>query len=674
MLGRAFDPEDEKPGHELSAVLSFELWQRRFGGDRAIVGKTIALEGGRRTVVGVMPRGFHFPISKSGELWMPLVLDADTLENRGAHWLSVIARLKSGVTLAEARADLNVIAARLEAAYPVKNKGWGIVLTPLSEAVVGRAKKPLLLLLGAVGFVLLIACVNVSNLLVARGIGRRREIAVRTALGAGRARLIRQLLTESLVLALLGGAAGALLAVWGAEALVALSAGSLPRSAEAGVDGRVLLFALVASLATAVVSGLWPALRATTSADVETLREGHGSAGLPRGAAAGRRALLVVELALTMVLLAGAVLLLRSMAAVLRVNPGFRAEGALTARLELPEARYPERAQQAAFYRELESRIGALPGVAAVGTSNFAPLSGSRWTLSTKFLDHAVPAGDEPSLEYRVAGGEFFRAAGIPLKRGRFFAAEDRADAPFVAIITEAAARRHFLSEDPLGRQIIIGDRIKVPRRIVGIVGDVLEGGLTEPAAPELYVPAEQVPWSGMAVIVRAEGDPMRLVPAVRGAIASLDRSLPVEDVGRLSELVSRSLGERRFALTLLSAFSVLALLLAAVGIYGVVSYTAAQRMREVGIRIALGARRADVLRLFVREALALAGTGVLLGLALAAGATRLLSGMLFGVAQTDPISYAAVSTLLFAAVLAASLLPAHRATAISPVEALRNE
>jgi putative ABC transport system permease protein len=674
MLGHAFDPEDEKPGRDKTAVLSFELWQRRFGGDRAIVGKTISLEGGKRIVAGVMPRAFRFPASKSAELWMPLVLDAETLENRGAHWLSVIARLKPGVTLAQARADLDVIAARLEAAYPEKNKGWGILVTPLSEAVVGRSKKPLLLLLGAVGFVLLIACVNVSNLLVARGVGRRREVAVRTALGAGRARLIRQLLTESLVLALLGGAAGAVLAVWGAEALVALSAGTLPRSAEAGVDARVLLFALAASLATAAVSGLWPALRATTAADGETLREGHGSAGLPRGAARARRALLVVELALTLVLLAGAVLLLRSMAAVLRVDPGFRAAGALTARLELPEARYPERAQQAAFYRDLQGRLAALPGVAAAGTSNFAPLSGSRWTLSTKFLDHPVPAGDEPSLEYRVAGGEFFRAAGIPLKRGRFFTAEDRADAPRVAILTEAAARRHFPGEDPIGRQIVIGDRVKEPRRIVGVVGDVLEGGLTEPAAPELYVPAEQVPWSGMAVIVRTEGDPMRLVPSLRAAIASLDRSLPVEDIGRLSDAVSRSLGERRFALTLLSAFSVLALILAAVGIYGVVSYTAAQRQREVGIRMALGARRADVLRLFVREALTLAGAGILLGLALAAGATRLLSGMLFGVAPTDPASYAAVATLLFAAVLAASLIPAHRATRVSPIEALRNE
>jgi putative ABC transport system permease protein len=675
LLGSTFDPADEKPGREPTAVLSFELWQRRFGGDRSIVGRQLQLEGGKTTVIGVMPRGFRFP-SRSAELWTPLVLDAKALENRGAHWLGVIARRKPDVTLAQAQADLTAIAARLEADYPAKNKGWGVILMPLSEAVVGNARKPLLLLLGAVGFVLLIACVNVSNLLVARSVGRRREVAIRTALGAGRARLIRQLLTESLVLALAGGVTGSLLAVWGAEALVALSAGSLPRTSEVRVDARVLLFALAASLVTAAVSGLWPALRATGTADGEALREGHGATGLPRGAAAARRILLIAELALTLVLLASASLLLRSMAAVLRVDPGFRAGSAFTARLELPDSRYKDRPQQAAFYRELTSRIAALPDVAAVGTVNFAPLSGSAWTLSTKFLDHPVPEGEEASLEYRVAGGDYFRAAGIPLRRGRVFTAEDRSDAPLVAILTEAAAKVHYPGEDPIGREIVIGDRVKEPRRIVGIVGNVLEEGLTEPASPELYVPAEQVPWSGMALVVRrrADADAMGLAPAVRATIAGLDRQLPIEDIARLSDRVSLSLGQRRFALTLVSAFSALALLLAAVGIYGVVSYTAAQRTREVGVRMALGARRADVLGLFVREAVTLAAVGVGTGLVLCAAATRLLSGMLFGVKPTDPLSYAAVSVLLAGAVLAASFLPARRAAGISPIEALRNE
>jgi putative ABC transport system permease protein len=674
LRGHTFAVEEEKPGREPSVILSWQLWQRRFGGDPSILGRVVAFEGGRRTVIGVMPRDFRFP-SRGVDLWLPLVLDERAMENRGAHWLGVVARRKSAVTLSEAQADLSAIAASLAAQYPAKNKGWGVILTPLSYAVTGTAKKPLLLLLGAVGFVLLIACANVSNLLVARGVGRRREISIRTALGAARGRLVVQLLMESLVLALAAGALGSLLAVWGVEALVALSGGSLPRAAEIGVDARVLLFALAVSLATAAVSGLWPALRAT-SIDAQALREGSAGGSLPPRAVAARRVLLVSQLALTLVLLAGAVLLLRSMAAALRVDPGFHAEGALTLRLELPESRYPQRVQQAAFYRDLSNRIAAVPGVAAVGTVSFAPLSGTMWSLSTKFVDHPVAEGDEASLEYRVTGGDYFRAAGIPIKRGRLFTSEDRADAPLVAILTETAARRHFPGEDPLGRRIIIGDRVKAPRQIVGIVGDILENGLTEPAAPEVYVPAEQAPWSGMALVVRArgDGDAMRLYPSVRATIAAFDRLLPIEDVTRLSDQVAGSLTQRRFALVLLSAFSLIALFLAAVGIYGVVSYTAAQRTREVGIRMALGARRSDVVRLFLREALGLAAVGVIAGLVLAAAATRLLSGMLFEVRPSDPLTYVAVSGVLALAVLAATAVPASRAAGINPIEALRNE
>jgi putative ABC transport system permease protein len=675
LLGRPFDPDDEKPGRERSVMLSWELWQKRFGGDRSVVGRRLRFEGGERTIAGVMPRGFRFPINRSVDLWTPLVLDPKAVDNRGAHWLGVVARRKPEVTVAQAQADLSAIAAKLEAAYPAKNKGWGVIVMPLSESAMGNARKPLLLLLGAVAFVLLIACVNVSNLLVARGLGRRREVAIRSALGAARGRLVRQLTTESLVLALAGGTLGSLLAVWGAEALVALSSGSLPRTAEVAVDARVLLFALAVSLATAAISGLWPALRATRGAAAEPLREGHGG-GLPPGTAAARRLLLVTELALTLVLLSGAVLLMRSMAAVLRVDPGFHPEGALMFRLELPQSRYKERPQQAAFYRDLAARIQALPGVDSVGIANFAPLSGSAWTLSTKFLDHPVPEGDEASLEYRVAGGGFFRAVGIPLKRGRLFTPEDRADAPLVAILTEAAARRHYPGEEPIGRLIQIGDRVKEPRQIVGIVGDVLEEGLTQPPQPEVYVPAEQVPWSEMAVLVRAQGggDSLRLFPSIRATVASMDRQIPVEDVGRLSDQVAASLKQRRFALVLLSTFSLMALVLAGVGIYGVASYTAAQRTREVGIRMAMGARRADVVRLFVREAGRLATVGVAAGLLLSVAATRLLSGMLFAVHAWDPLTYVTVSLLLGAAVLAATAAPARRASRVSPMEALRNE
>ena len=672
-LGRAFGLDDENPGREWAVILSWDFWQRRFGGDRTIVGRVLSLDGRNRTVAGVMPRGFRFP-SRNADVWMPLVLDAKTLENRGAHWLGVIARKKPGVPLARAQADLSAIAARLEAAYPAKNAGWGVVLVPLQEAIAGKARTPLLLLLGAVAFVLLIACVNVANLLLARASGRRREIAIRGALGAGRGRLLRQILTEALVLALAGGGLGTLLAVWGAEALVALGGDSLPRSAEVGVDGRVLLYTLAVSLVTALVSGLWPALRATSPAGLDALRASPGAAGEGSRAGSARQAMLVAEIALTLVLLVGAALLLRSMAAVLRVEPGVRPEGVLTAQLDLPNARYDERPKVAAFYRELTASLATLPGVTAVGTSSFLPLTGRQYTLSVKFLDHPVADGDEASVEYRVAGGNFFAAAGIPIRRGRLFASEDRFGSSPVTLVNEELARRYFPGEDPIGRRIVIGDRVKEPRAIVGVVGSVLEDGLADPPRPELYVPAEQMPWGEMAILVRSAGDPVLLAPAVRARIRSLDPQLPVENVETLSSVVAHSLVQRRFAMLLLGAFAGLALLLAAVGIYGVVAFLAGQRTREVGIRIALGARRRDVLALFLGESARFAGAGLLAGLLLGIAATRLLKTMLFGVAATDPLSFGTVALVLTSVALAASWIPARRASRISPTEALRNE
>ncbi len=673
LYGRAFDAEDENPGREPAVLLSWSFWQRRFGGDTGVVGRTISLDGKSRTIRGVMPRGFRYP-SRDADIWTPLVLDAKTLENRGAHWLGVVARRKPGVSPAAAQADLSAIAARLAAAYPEKNAGWGVVLVPLQEAIAGSARKPLLLLLGAVTFVLLIACVNVANLLFARGTSRRREIAIRGALGAGRVRLLRQMLTETLALALAGGAAGVALAVWGAETLVALAGDSLPRSAEVGIDGRVLLYTLAVSLAAALAAGLWPALRATSPAARDALRASAGSAGYGPRAGAARQAMLVAEIALTLVLLVGAALLLRSMAAVLRVEPGIRPQGVLTAQLQLPRSRYPEPPQIAAFYRELTASLASLPGVAAVGTTNFLPVTGRQYTLSVKFLDHPVPAGDEASITYRVVGGDFFAAAGVPVKRGRVFTPEDRPGSPLVMLVNETLARRYFPGEDPIGREIVIGDRVKAPRRVVGIVGNVLEEGLADPPLAELYVPAEQVPWDEMAILVRTAGDPLRLAPAVRSRIRSLDPKLPVEEVQALSEVVARSLGQRRFTMLLLGTFAGLALLLAAIGIYGVVAFLAGQRVREVGIRIALGARRRDVLALFLGESARFAGAGLLAGLALAVAATRLLKTMLFGVAPTDPLSFAAVALVLTAVAMAASWIPARRAARIDPMAALRHE
>jgi putative ABC transport system permease protein len=673
LYGRVFDAEDENPGREPVVLLSWQFWQRRFGGDTGVVGRTISLDGKSRTIRGVMPRGFHYP-SRNADIWTPLVLDAKTLENRGAHWLGVVARRKPGVALAAAQADLSAIAARLAAAYPEKNAGWGVVLVPLQEAIAGSARKPLLLLLGAVTFVLLIACVNVANLLFARGTARNREIAIRGALGAGRVRLLHQMLTETLALALAGGVAGVALAVWGSETLVALAGDSLPRSAEVGIDGRVLLYTLAVSLAAALAAGLWPALRATSPAGRDALRASAGSAGWGPRAGAARQAMLVAEIALTLVLLVGAALLLRSMAAVLRVEPGIRPQGVLTAQLQLPRSRYPEPPQIAAFYRELTASLATLPGVAAVGTTNFLPVTGRQYTLSVKFLDHPVPAGDEASITYRVVGGDFFAVAGVPVKRGRVFTPEDRSGSPLVMLVNETLARRYFPGEDPIGREIVIGDRVKAPRRVVGIVGNVLEEGLADPPLAELYVPAEQVPWDEMAVLIRTNGDPMRLAPAMRSRIRSLDPKLPVEEIRTLSEVVARSLGQRRFAMLLLGTFAGLALLLAAVGIYGVVAFLAGQRVREVGIRIALGARRRDVLALFLGESARFAGAGLLAGLVLAIAATRLLKTMLFGVAPTDPLSFAAVALVLTAVAMAASWIPARRAARIDPMAALRHE
>jgi putative ABC transport system permease protein len=464
------------------------------------------------------------------------------------------------------------------------------------------------------------------------------------------------------------------LAVWGAEALVALAGDSLPRSAEVGIDARVLLYTLAVSLAAALVAGLWPALRATSPSDNEALRASAGSAGQGPRAGAARQVMLVAEIALTLVLLVGAALLLRSMAAVLRVEPGIRPQGVLTAQLSLPSSRYPGSAQIAAFYRDLAASLSSLPGVTAVGTSNFLPVTGRQYTLSVQFLDHPVPAGDEASIAYRVVGGDFFAAAGVPLKRGRLFTPEDRPGAPLVMLVNETLARRYFPGEDPIGREIVIGDRVKTPRRVVGIVGNVLEEGLAGPPLAELYVWAAQVPWDEMAVLVRTAGNPIALAPAVQSKIRALDPKLPVEDIQTLSDVVSRSLGQRRFAMLLLGAFAALALLLAAIGIYGVVAFLAGQRVREVGIRIALGARRSDVLTLFLGESARSAGIGLVAGLLLAIAATRLMKTMLFGVAPTDPLSFAAVALLLTAVALAASFLPARRASRVSPMEALRTE
>lgn len=672
LLGRTFDPDDEKPGGPDVAVLSWSLWQRRFGGDPSIVGRSLRFEDARRVVIGVMPRDFRFP-SRSADIWFPLALTEQNLSNRGQHWLGVLGRLKPGRSVAQAQADFDTIAARLAAAYPAKNAGWSEEVVPLSEAISGDSRKPLRLLVVAVAFVLLLACVNVSNLLLARGLARRREVAIRTAIGASRGRIVRQFLAETLVLALSGGALGTLGAVWLTAALVRLGGDALPRSAEISVDARSLLFALAAGLAAAALAGLLPAFSASGSVDSEALRESPGRATSGRRAATLRRILLAAQLALALVLLVGASLLLRSMRAALSVDPGFRPDGALVAEFSLPESRYPGDERVLAFYEQLMDRLRRLPSVSAVGTSIVAPMPGGIWhSYSVAIPDHPRPESDEISLLYRVVGGDFFTAAGVPLRRGRVFAPEDRKGAPLVAVISETAARRCFPGEDPIGRLIQIGDRTPTPRRVVGVVGDVREESPTAPPDASIYIPLAQKPWSEAAVIIRTSRDPEAIAPDVRAQIHALDPELPLDGLAPLSEQIGRALAERRFLLTLFALFALLALTIATVGMYGVASRSAAERRREIGIRVALGAESRDVLRLFVGEGARTAALGWVAGVLLALPAARLTAGLLFGVSAADPGSFAAVSIILAAATLLANLVPAIRALRADPVAALR--
>jgi len=671
-LGHTFDPADEQPGRPQVAVLSWALWQRRFGGDPSVVGRSIRFEQGPRVVLGVMPRGFRSPTG-AVDLWTPLVFEPKQLQNRGEHWIGVVGRLKSGTPLLQAQADFDTIGARLAAAYPNKNGGWTEQVVSLSEAIAGSARRPLRLLVGAVAFVLLLACVNVSNLLLARGLARRREVAIRTAIGASRRRIVREFLAESLVLALAGGALGTLGALWATAALVRLGGDALPRSAEVAVDGRSLVFALAAGLAAAALAGLLPALSASSAVDSEALRESPGRATSGRRAATLRRGLLAAQLALALVLLAGAALLLRSMRAALSVDPGFRADGALVVNLSLPSSRYKGDERVLAFYDALAERLRRLPSISAVGTTIVAPMPGSIWhSYSVEIPDHPRPESEEISLTYRVVGGDFFPAAGIGLRRGRLFTPEDRKGAPYVAVISEAAAQKCFPGEDPIGRLINVGDRTQVPRQIIGVVGDVREESPMAPVDASIYIPAAQKPWSDVAVIVRTSGDPMALAPAVRAQIQALDSQLPIGAIRPLSEQVGRALAERRFLLTLIALFAILALTMATVGMYGVASRSAAERRREIGIRVALGAESRDVLRLFVGEGARTAAVGWVAGVLLALPAARLTAGLLFGVSAADPGSFAAVSLVLAAATLLANLVPAIRALRADPVAALR--
>jgi len=677
-LGRGFAPGENEPGHTKVAVLGHELWRTRFSGDPAAVGQTVQLNREPYTIVGVAPAGFSFP--ERTEIWTAMEYDKRfRSQSRGAWYLGAIGRLGPAVTLEHAQQEVATIHARLAQAYPDANEGVGGAVESLQESMVGDSRRALLVLLGAVGLVLLIACVNVANLLLARVAARESELALRTALGASRVRLVRQLLTETLTLSVLGGAAGILLAAFSLDALLALQPQGVPRLAEVRVDRAVVSFAGVLSVLTGLLFGVFPALQMLKRSAAEGLREAS------RGVLAGRgqrmrSGLVVGQMALAMMLLAGAGLLLRSFTQLRRVDPGFRSENVLTFRLSLPESAYKDEAARAAFHDRLMPGLAALPGVRTAAGIMGVPLGGIRFNFAFEVKGRPpLPMAQQPSMETRVATPEYFRAMGIPVLRGRTFEARDAAGAPPVAVISEAAVQKYFPGEDPLGRFITLGwgrgeGRPNVGGEIVGIVADVKDRSLAAEKQPEIYVPYAQVPTETMDIVLRTNVAPRALVPAVEKVVHDIDPELPVARVATLDEMVARSISEPRFYMVLLGAFAAMAVFLAALGIFGVLSYSVVQRSREIGIRVALGAHPQDVLRMVLGHAAGLALVGVLVGLAGALALSRAIRSLLFELSPTDPLTLGSMAVLLGAVALLASYLPARRATRVDPLIALRSE
>jgi predicted permease len=674
MIGRTLREEETWQGRDAVVVLSHGLWQRRFGGDPKVIGQKITLNGMSHEVVGVMPAGFYFP-SKEAEAWVPMGWNREEVAQvRRPHFLRAVGRLKDGVTEEQARAEMNAIAARLEQQYPDTNTQMGVGLGPLKEWIVSDVQLPLVVLLVAVAFVLLIACANVANLLLARAAARSREVAVRAALGAGRWRIVRQLLTESLLLAFVGGAAGLLLAVWFKDVLVAFSPGDIPRLDEIRLDWRVLGFTLGATLLTTLLTGLAPALQSSKPHLASALKEG-GQKGAAGQGSRVRGALVVAEVALALMLVAGAGLMIRSFLALHKVDPGFDPDHILTLRVALPRASYREDAQARTFFAEAERRIRDLPGVVAVGSTTLPALKGYRWTGDLT-IEGRAPADYVREVRHKEITPDYFRAMGLPLLAGRFFAETDNDKGQPVIIVNAALARRHFPGEDPVGKRLKFTkpEEQGAWQTIIGVVGDEKQDSLRADVRPEIFQSHLQSAQREMTLIVRAAGDPRALVGAVREQIRALDRGLPVDDIKTVREVIYESLARERFITLLLVGFAALALALASVGIYGVMSYAVTQRTHEIGIRMALGAQSRHILRQVVGRGMALVLAGVAVGLAGAFALTRLMTALLFGVSASDPLTFASIAVILVGVALSACWIPARRATKIDPMIALRCE
>ncbi|HEV2915193.1 MAG TPA: ABC transporter permease [Pyrinomonadaceae bacterium] len=682
-LGRSFLPTEEQRGNQMVAVLSYGLWQRRFGADPKIVGRQIMLNSVGYTVVGVMPRDFESPqFSGIGfeqpELWAPFAPDLTQWSRSGRAVDAAIARLKAGVSLEQAQAEMHLIARQLQQQYPEENAGEDVSLASLHGQLVGKIRSALLVFLVAVGFVLLIACANVANLLLARAAARQREMAIRTALGAGRYRIVRQLLTESLLLSALGGLLGLLLALWATDYLVALGSDSIPRLGSIGLDLRVLSFTTALTFLTGIAFGLAPAI-STSNPDLnETLKEGGRTSTGGAGRQRVRSLLVVSEIALSLLLLIGAGLLIKSFMRLQRVDPGFDPRNVLSMSIFLPGTKYPEESQHVAFFDQLDERAASLPGVEAVGMVSNLPVSGNFDTVSFYIEGQPVPApANVPDVERYTINSDYFRAMGIPLLSGRPFGAQDRADAPAVAIIADTAARRFWPNESPIGKRIKLGS-LDNPERpwisIVGVVGDVRHYGLDIAPEPQLYLPHRQNPTQFMTLVVRSTGNPEGQIAAVREQVWAIDRDQPVFNIKPMESFVAESIAPRRFTMLLLGLFATVALVLAIIGLYGVMSYAVTQRTHEIGVRMALGAQGSDVLKMIVGHAMTLVMIGVVTGLVAAFALTRVISSFLYGVSATDAWTFVAVPLLLCAVAAAASYLPARRATKVDPMVALRYE
>ncbi len=674
--GRFFVDDEHQFGSHPVVVLSAGLWQRRFGGDPGVVGTAIHLNDMPLTVIGVAPAtGFDFP-SSATQFWTPLLIDPTSWQfGRGPSWLSAVGRLRAGVPIDEAQSAVDVVVRRLAEAYPATNDGRGVRIRTLHDSVVGPAKPLLTLLVGTVAFVLLIGCVSVANLLLARAGERRREFAVRTALGAARSRLAGQVLTEGLVLALISGAVGTLIAHWGVDLLVSLSGGAIPRQGELGIDGRVLGFTLLVAVGTGMIFALAPALHAARSESTSDMQDAKDRSGVGLGIQGLRNALVMTQTALSVVLLIGAALLLQSLLRLSRVDPGYDPGGAVSFTVSPPSARYPTPEHVKGFYRDVLGRIAALPGVTAASVGDRVPLAGGSWFDSFR-IEGSLSSAEDPVARIRVIAPGYFRALGVPVKRGRPFTQRDDLTGPSVAVVNASAAQRYFDGEDPIGRRVEFFGEVW---QVVGVVGDVRHVGPDTPARPALYLPWPQSErigsfWRQGRVVVRTAADPKAVVGLLRQAVRDVDPAIALGGLGTLQSDLSASLSQPRFRAALIGIFSVLALMLSVIGIYSVIAYTVSRRTREIGIRIALGSRIHMVEWLVVRRGLAMSLAAVTVGTMGALGLTRFLSSFLFEVTTMDPWTFVAVPIVLVGVAVAASYLPARRAGRIDPLAALRSD